>query len=296
MANIWRIAILTQRHLDKIGLWSLVKLEIVKEYASAYCIALKKYFELWYIDAFAGAGVHRLKKRNTLVPGSPINALKIVPAFDRYVLIDLNGNRTAGLNRLIGKRSDVLVRNGDCNSILRQDIFTELPYVSRRRALCNIDPYGMTLDWQTIAAASATKTVDLIINFPIHDMNRSVLHHDRAKVSQAQKSRMNVFWGDKSWEEVVYKQKQQQTFFGETNWVKGTNRELAAAYRARLKSVAGFAVVPEPIAMRNSKGSEIFYLFFASHANLAGKIASDILRKYKVIGGLHVAKLFHRMD
>jgi three-Cys-motif partner protein len=47
---------------DEIGYWSEIKLDIVKDYASAYSRILaaqtKPSLHHVYIDAFAGAGVH----------------------------------------------------------------------------------------------------------------------------------------------------------------------------------------------------------------------------------------------
>jgi len=82
------------RDFDEIGYWSVVKLEILKEYASAYSKILSaKKLSHAYIDAFAGAGQHRLKKRSGFVPGSPINALKVEPRFRNYYLIDIDAER-----------------------------------------------------------------------------------------------------------------------------------------------------------------------------------------------------------
>jgi three-Cys-motif partner protein len=65
---------------DVIGNWSEVKLDIVREYASAYSrimnaqSAIERYC---YIDAFAGAGQHISKNTGEFLPGSPWNALLI---------------------------------------------------------------------------------------------------------------------------------------------------------------------------------------------------------------------------
>ena len=50
---------------DEIGYWSEIKLDIIKEYASAYSRIISsqrnpKFYHL-YIDAFAGAGKHKSK-------------------------------------------------------------------------------------------------------------------------------------------------------------------------------------------------------------------------------------------
>jgi three-Cys-motif partner protein len=57
-----------------------------------------------------------------------------------------------------------------------------------------------------------------------------------------------------------------------------------AAFRDRLKTVAGFKYVPDPMPMRNSKGAVIYYLFFASPNRSGGKIVQDIFNKYRSEG------------
>jgi hypothetical protein len=49
----------------------------------------------------------------------------------------------------------------------------------------------------------------------------------------------------------------------------------------RLRSEAGFEYVPEPLPMRNSTNAVVYYLFFASHNKVAGKIVEHIVNKYK---------------
>ena len=44
---------------------------------------------------------------------------------------------------------------------------------------------------------------------------------------------------------------------------KVSNEKVAEAFRRRLKKVAGFRNVPEPIAMRNTQNAVVYYLFFA---------------------------------
>lgn len=73
---------------DEIGIWSEVKLAIIKEYAAAYAKILdaKRRQSIpdlrWlYIDAFAGPGVHLSKTTGDIVDGSPLIALKTIPRF-----------------------------------------------------------------------------------------------------------------------------------------------------------------------------------------------------------------------
>ena len=48
-----------------------------------------------------------------------------------------------------------------------------------------------------------------------------------------------------------------------------------------MKKEAGFAFVPEPLPMRNSKNAVVYYLFLASPKAVAQKIITDIFNKYR---------------
>jgi len=47
------------------------------------------------IDAFAGAGIHKLKSTGDWVLGSPLNALLVKPPFKEFHFIDLDGDKSS---------------------------------------------------------------------------------------------------------------------------------------------------------------------------------------------------------
>jgi three-Cys-motif partner protein len=274
-----------QVQFDEIGDWSELKLEILKKYAAAYSKILSartkaSLFHV-YIDAFAGAGQHISKATQEFVPGSPLNALAVEPQFREFHLIDIAPEKIENLREMIGRRRGVFIYQGDCNEILLRDVFPRVQYDQYRRGLCVLDPYGLHLNWNVISTAGHMKSLDVFLNFPIQDMNRNVFRHDPEAVDESQIRRMNLFWGDESWRNVVY----------ETKWnlfkmpEKEPNEVIAEAFRRRLREVAGFNFVPEPLAMENSKGAIIYYLFFASQNKTAAKIAHEIFAKYRKHGG-----------
>jgi three-Cys-motif partner protein len=53
------------------------------------------------------------------------------------------------------------------------------------------------------------------------------------------------------------------------------------AFQKRIKTVAGFEFVPDPMPMRNTNNAVVYYLFFASQAPVAKKIITDIFKKYR---------------
>ena len=63
----------------------------------------------------------------------------------------------------------------------------------------------------------------------------------------------------------------------------GARRKVGAspARRSRLRNVAGFAYVPEPMPMRNNQRGIVYYLFFAAHKPVAARIVSHIFKKYR---------------
>jgi three-Cys-motif partner protein len=275
-----------QTGLDEIGYWSEIKLEILKEYASAYSTILSAQkgpaLHHLYIDAFAGAGVHLTKLARSFVPGSPLNALWVQPPFREYHLIDIAAERIESLRGLVGPRDDVSIYQGDCNKILLEKVFPRARYRDYRRGLCVLDPYGLQLDWQVIFTAGQMKTLDVFLNFPVADINRNVLRRDPGNVEDPQKARLNAFWGDDSWRKIAYRT--DTTLFGEPE--KQSNEVVAEAFRARLKKIAGFARVPKPLPMRNTKGAVVYYLYFASQKDTAEHIVLDLFKKYEKRGDI----------
>lgn len=271
------------KHLQfgKIGAWSELKLQILRKYAEAYSTILsagrKSSLFHVYIDAFAGAGKHLSKATQELVPGSPLNALAVQPQFREFHLIDIVREKVENLRSLIGPRKDVFIYQGDCNDILLRDIFPRVLYDQYRRGLCILDPYGLHLDWKVISAAGQMRSLDVFLNFPVQDMNRNVFWKNPEGVDEVQIRRMNLFWGDESWRQIVYETKRNLFNVPE----KEPNEVIAEAFRQRLKEVARFDRVPEPLPMRNSKGAIIYYLFFASQNATAEKIAREIFSRYR---------------
>jgi three-Cys-motif partner protein len=271
---------------DEIGSWSEIKLEIIQKYVSAYSTVMHKQTfikEYYYIDAFSGSGIHILKDKKRIISGSPINALKINPPFSRYHFIDLDGDKIEMLKALIKEHSNVNTYKGDCNKILLEKIFPTIKFTGYNRALCLLDPYGLHLNWKVIYAAGKSRVIEIFLNFPVMDMNMNVLWNIPEKVEQNQIERMDAFWGDSSWKEIAYNK--EQGLFG-TIPVKNPIEIIADAFRKRLKEVAGFGYVPEPMPMRNTRGGIVYYLFFASPNKTGAKIVKDIFNRYRDKGVL----------
>jgi three-Cys-motif partner protein len=268
---------------DEIGYWSEIKLEIIEKYSSAYSTAFSgpnfRYLHHVYIDAFAGSGTNISKTTKEKVRGSPQIALDTKPPFKEYYFIDIDGDKVAELNKIVAHRPEAHVLKGDCNKRLLTDVFPRVKWEDYRRGLCLLDPYGLHLNWQVPKTAGQMRSIEIFLNFPLMDMNRNVFWRHPENVDPGDIKRMNTFWGDASWREVVYYQT--PNLFGEVVEIKEDNRTIALAFQKRLREVAYFKYVPEPIPMRNSMGNIVYYLFFASNNKTGEDIAKFIFDKYR---------------
>jgi three-Cys-motif partner protein len=224
-------------------------------------------FKHFYIDGFASAGVSLDKSSGNLVLGSALRVLDVQPPFARYFLVELDRKRYELLRRICSGRNDVETFCGDANVVLPRDIFPRVRQSKYERAFCLLDPYNETnLRWETVAAAAKTEAIDVLIHFPIYSMNINVLR----KEGPAQKERLNLYWGDDSWEPIAYEEDPQMDLFGSTRTTKAGNEKIITAYRDRLIAAARFKATSRPIPMRNSKGNIVYYLIFATSSKPTG--------------------------
>ena len=268
---------------DEIGEWTRRKLDLIEEYAAPYAdIMSSRKFKYYYIDAFCGAGVHVAKKTNVRVDGSPLRVMKIKRPYTGYYFIDRDGNKTRRLKILCETRykdRNAKVLTGDCNQIL-EGLLPLFSYDKYERLLCLLDPYGMHLDWRLMEKMGDMGIVDLVLNFPIMDMNRNALLKRLEEAPLWGKESFTRFWGDESWVDFAYYQ-QGTLSGGAPSLVKRKrNQDIAEEFGSRLRSVAKFKYVSSPVVMKNSGGATLYYLFFASQNPTAYRIAMHLLKKH----------------
>ena len=269
---------------DVIGYWSEVKLDIIRRYATEYSKIINPQRHIRkhiYVDAFAGAGQHISKRTGEFVAGSPFNALLVEPPFSEIHLIDLDGTRAGQLRDAIGSRNEVFIYQGDANQVLLEQVFPRCRYEEFNRALCLLDPYALSVDWNVIQTAGQMRSIEIFYNFMIMDANMNVLWRNPDKVPKDQLIRMDKVWGDRSWREAAYRTG--PGLFGEME-EKADNEAIAEAFRMRFKKIAGFKYVPEPMPMRNDKGAVVYYLFYASPNQTGTNIVEYIFEKYRKRG------------
>ncbi len=294
------------------GDWTTTKLELLAQYLKGYATALKNQpsperpFVKAYIDAFAGTGYREMKTAEAatgaegsllfpdlageepqqLLDGSARLALKTQPPFDHYVFIEQSADRCAALEALKQEFPDVAsrvsVRQGDANEVI-QSLCTRVDWRSRRAVLF-LDPYGMQVEWSTIAAVGATKAIDLWLLFPLGiGVNR--LLTKSGEIPASWRHRLNLLLGTNDWYDEFYRvETTTPNLFGEseTRVKKASIETIGRYFNDRLGSVfADYA--KHPRVLTNSANCPLYLLCFAvgnkNGAPTALRIANHLLTK-----------------
>lgn len=289
-------------HRDNtVGPWARQKLDALQAYLTAYMLVMKQQnFDLTYIDAFAGAGLSKLRsagggrdeatmplmdyadidishlaEEEQFVAGSPRRALELDRPFDRYYFFERDLERIRMLQGLRSEFADrkIFLEQGDANDLVQRLAVQHL-HGRARRAVAFLDPYGPHLHWSTLEALAATKHVDVIINFPLQMAINRLINND-GTISSGSVETLDALFGTHEWFNLVYSPR--ATLFGEELTVKTAygSEVLLGLYIDRLKSI--FSAVSAPSVVRTEKGHALYYLIWAGHKT--GKnIADHILQ------------------
>ena len=283
------------------GNWTTEKLERVRKYLKAYATIMKNWnFHFAYIDAFAGTG-YRTDRQDAdpnelmfpeiaerevqeFLDGSARIALQVRPRFQKYILIEKDENWFAKLQQLEDEfpSDDIELVQSDANEYLK-DLCSKNWIRHQRRAVLFLDPYGMEVEWHTIAAIANTQAIDLWILFPLGIAVNRLLKKD-GNVDTTIRQKLNRFFGTTDWYDTFYETVSNPTLFGEEMVTRKTSdfRSIGQYFVKRLQTVFT-RVANNPLPLYNSKNNPLYLLCFAAGnpkgASTAVKIAQDILRE-----------------
>ncbi len=149
------------KHLNEFGgHWTEDKIEIFLKYLYAYLQIMKdRGFELIYFDGFAGCGTIQKEAGNieALIESVAIRVLALEHAqrFSIYYLVEKDKQKANQLESIIKvsqkDQDKVYIVAEDCNEKLL-GLANYLREHRYSRALCFIDPFGMTINWNSLAA------------------------------------------------------------------------------------------------------------------------------------------------
>jgi three-Cys-motif partner protein len=123
--------------------------------------------------------------------------------------------------------------NADSNKVMLESVLPRFSYAKRTRALCVLDPYALTLDWEVVRTAGNSRAVEVFINFPVHHMNRNCKRENISSILPGERLAMDRFWGDSSWHTAMFRRSAQGDLFGNQDMDKTENMDLVSAYCRR---------------------------------------------------------------
>ena len=265
------------------GGWTEQKLDMLRNYLAAWAKVMKNQpFKRLYIDAFAGTGYREVApakpdcgffaaelaedEPQEFLDGSATMALRVQPAFHRYVFIEQSTKRFAELLKLKEEFPNLADRmkfiREDGNGVLR-DLCGEWNRKAMRGVLF-LDPFGMQVDWITLQAVAETQAIDVWILFPLGIGVNRLLQRD-GNIPDAWRDRLNRVFGTTDWYDKFYRPARIRGLFDtEPRMVKtGSFNAIAEYYLDRLRTI--FPTVAEnPRVLANSRNVPLFLLCFAA--------------------------------
>lgn len=292
------------------GLWTEQKLDTFENYVRAYLTIMNTYrdkfhWKLIYFDGFAGSGTRtaedskkeeekalelfgdeRVEARELAVyQGAAERVVRLeeqMRGFDFYYFIDKEEVNCTRLELKLSQYPTKGLRQfrpGDANAQARL-LADALRRDSSLKALCFLDPFGMSIEWSTIEALSG-KSIDLWILIPSGVIVNRLIRKN-GKLMYADK--LERFFGMP--EDDIHKRfftpKKEIDMFGETKeWYEKNDNPIeliSQIYCERLGELFPF-VTPHPLIMKNNHNVPIFHFVCASYNQTAVKIAQQIIDK-----------------
>ena len=290
------------------GSWTEQKLDAFAKYVAAYLTIMNNYrdkynWKLIYFDGFAGSGsrgesepydetdkglfdiseIDIDKSESEVYVGAAERVLQIsIPKFDYYYFNERNQESINALKAKLSRYSSVNARlEFRCN-----DANAELFKLSKAlhndrhlKALVLLDPFGMQLDWDSIASLKGSGAdvwilvpTGVIINRLLDGKGELLFSNKLQKFFGMSESEIRSFF---------YEDRTEMTLFGEETYcykLPNAIRRIADLYITKLSEIFKY-VLKEPLILYNRRGIPIFHFVFASNNQSAGKIASEIVGK-----------------
>lgn len=274
------------------------KLDVVAKYLAAYANVMKRQnFRLFYVDGFAGSGGSTPKGETsvaldpTLFPsadfieGSPVRALGVDPPFDRYLFVDKSDENIKSLSELCADfpNRNIEIVQGDANDRLIE-FCARISTERLDRAVIFLDPFGLSVRWDTIERIAGTRKADLWYLVPVDGMSRQV-KDDGSFLPGAAK--IDEIWGSAAWRTKAVRQA------GATNDLFGgiderpekiaRAKQFSEMFRDHLSEVFEGGVAPAYLPLGRGQRHDFSLMFACANpspraSKAAMRIANHILK------------------
>lgn len=225
---------------------SELKLKLLKYYLDIVSEGMKNRFKMrrYFIDLFSGPGLCWNRDDKRFVKGSSLLAFDLKTRFTDYIFVDSNEQTCAALNTRVGNSySNLESKIEFLNLNTNRDIINIMARIQKGKALiiAFLDPNAFDIHYNVIKTLSDFKSIDLIINFAIHDLQRNARIYKDGTSEKA-----NLVFGCEDWPD--------------------NKLEWLSFYKNKLVKL-GFGAVEEDIEqkakVKTLTNRDIYYLIFA---------------------------------
>ncbi|MBI3828482.1 MAG: three-Cys-motif partner protein TcmP [Planctomycetes bacterium] len=249
-----------------VGPWAEKKLKVLSTYMSLFTVGMKptekkkhNWSKLVYIDLFAGPSRCIIRDSETEILGSPLRAFESAGLFSKMYYVEAETWANEALSKRVSNDPRCSVVASDCNEAVKRIIRER---TDNTLYLAFIDPTGLDIHFDTIKQLSRGIHCDLIINWFMSALTRNLPYWQKKQESD----KLDLFFGTDRWKNCIHDRTPTRTF---QCWVD--------LYREQLKSI-GYSEQPSPYIIKNKKGAEMYWLWFASKHKMGKKFWTEAVK------------------
>ena len=259
------------------GAWVAEKLDYLKRYIDIFETSMRdKWRRRNFIDLFAGPGKCRDRNSQSIYLGSPILALTTQYPFTGYFFVDSEPEYIQALETrcTLSNLMDKISFTADDGNKAVNKIVGEIRAIDKKEKsnslnLAFLDPEGLELQWNTVAALASVSKMDLIIHYSVHGLKRTL-----ENASKVEEHKLDLYFGDREWR-AIYQQ------IGDVSVVE---RELLLHYKKKLHALGYIEIIQDEQTgneppIRNTRGGLLYRLLFASKNPLGEKFWKQVTRR-----------------
>lgn len=266
------------------GPWVAEKLDYLGRYIDVFETSMRE--KPWrsrnYIDLFAGPGKCYVKESGKVYLGSPLLALTTTYPFTHYFFVDSNPQNIQALRERCEASpsyQNIDFLEGDANVVVHEivarvhaedHIFMESKWSSLNLAF--LDPEGLELSWDTVAALASLNKMDLIIHYSQMGLNRYM-----GKACEAEEETIiDRFFGGREWRKIYARFRRKEERFLHRALINHYKQKLQAlGYSVRLDEETGH----EPLIRNAKRRAPLYRLLFASKHPLGSNFWEEVTRR-----------------
>lgn len=260
------------------GPWTIIKLEALEKYYSAFTTASQRARKTLYLDLFGGRPDNKGRESDEVFSGSAVRAAETRPPFTKMIITELEdtaaNEQRRRLRDLAGNRAWVV--SGDCNEkmpealrelVRRDDGFRFAP------TFALVDQYAAEIHWETLETLASFKDprrtkVELCLYFSSSFVVRGLIRPD-GSANHEYAARVDRMFGNDDWRELMAARDDGMLT------PHDAQVELVNLMRWQLENDLGYRTTL-PLQVRNTRGTEIFSLIFATDHDVGTKIMQDL--------------------